>query len=170
MTYKKNELGRSMVEMLGVLMILAVVSVAGLVTYDYAKKRWWETETGQVITKIFSLAKSKTRNVTAHEMHLALPRGITSIKTENVGILEEGAETETATPFRKVVLTFDPAVYDCDAIETCEQFDVFKKFGFVVSAPYTQEYIQGDITMKRGVVDLMMKADSEALSKIQKQD
>ena len=31
---KKQQAGRSMIEMIGVLMVLAIVSVTGLVTYD----------------------------------------------------------------------------------------------------------------------------------------
>lgn len=164
---KKQQSGRSMVEMLGVLMVLAIVSVAGLVTYDYAKERWWETQLSQAISKVLTVAKTKEKNISARELRIALPKGIHSIQTEQVSFMTEDG-TENSTPFKKVVITFGMKTLDCDVEKVCTKFNLLDKFGFDVSSPYKKTYTQGTVEVSSGVVEVMLKADKKTLNSFQK--
>ena len=83
----KNQLGRSMIEMLGVLAIIAVLSVGGIAGYSKAMLMWkidkWsaqfvqmvtETQTAYLQQKSFS---NKTENITETLMSVgAIPQGM----------------------------------------------------------------------------------------------
>ena len=160
---KKFESGRSMVEMIAVLMILAVVSIAGLVTYDYAKQRWWETQLSQVVTKVLTVSKTKERNVTSQELRLELPKGILSVVTRFAATRNADTGAEETAPYRMVVITFNMNTLECKVSENCRKFDVLDRFGFSVSDPYTVSYKQGTVEMQGGVVEVMFKGDKKSL-------
>ena len=55
---KKNENGRSMVEMLGVLAIIGVLSVAGIAGYTMAMRKYRANEIAQAVSMTAMLARS----------------------------------------------------------------------------------------------------------------
>ena len=60
----KAELGRSMVEMLGVLAIIGVLSIGSLISYDYAKERAKAAATIDIASKLLAIARVKGKAVT----------------------------------------------------------------------------------------------------------
>ena len=164
---KKLESGRSMVEMIAVLMILAVVSIAGLVTYDYAKQRWWETQLSQVVTKVLTVAKAKERNVTSQELRLELPKGVVSVVSRFATTKNADTGADETSPYRMAVVTFSMKTLECEVSENCRKFDFLDKFGFSVSDPYTISYKQGNVEMEGGVVDVLFKGDKKSLDGVQ---
>ncbi|MBQ6854508.1 MAG: hypothetical protein IJO11_03585, partial [Alphaproteobacteria bacterium] len=69
MQTKINELGRSMVEMLGVLAIVGVLSVAGVGTYQYASTAYQAGKVQDVLGKAKTLAQTDSRASHALEVN-----------------------------------------------------------------------------------------------------
>ena len=69
MQTKINELGRSMVEMLGVLAIIGVLSVAGVATYQYALTAYQAGKVQDVLGKAKTLAQTDSRASHALEVN-----------------------------------------------------------------------------------------------------
>ena len=65
----KNETGRSMVEMLGVLAIIGVLSVAGVATYQYALTAYQASKVQDVLGKAKTLAQTDSRASHALEVN-----------------------------------------------------------------------------------------------------
>ena len=69
MRIKVNEIGRSMVEMLGVLAIIGVLSVAGIGTYQYALTAYQAGKIQDVLGKAKTLAQTDSRASHALEVN-----------------------------------------------------------------------------------------------------
>ncbi len=80
MRFFKKESGRTMVEMLGVLMIFAVLSIVGIAGYDEIKDKWRVTQTLTAVQKVYSVARSKGKMADSFTQRLPLPRGVVYIK------------------------------------------------------------------------------------------
>ena len=83
---KKNETGRSMVEMLGVLAIIGVLSVAGIAGYTMAMKKYKANEAANAISMAVILAKTANQGDGADANWdattnggLTMPSGVDSI-------------------------------------------------------------------------------------------
>ena len=70
------ENGRSMVEMLGVLMLMVVLSLVGLVGYNGAKGYWKVTNILGKAQEFSSIARVKARNITTEDVSFTLPKGV----------------------------------------------------------------------------------------------
>ena len=77
---RKNEKGRSMVEMLGVLAIIGVLSVGGIYGYTVAMNKYKANEIVQVGNMLSIMAESKNAGdgecLTLADSDLAVPAGI----------------------------------------------------------------------------------------------
>ncbi len=62
---KTNETGRSMVELLGVLMIIGVLSIGSLAGYDYTRRQARVTSTVETVSKLLAVSRVKGRAVTS---------------------------------------------------------------------------------------------------------
>ena len=163
---KKQQAGRSMIEMIGVLMVLAIVSVTGLVTYDYAKDRWWETDLAQTITKVLTIAKTKQREVSDRELRLVLPKGIHSIETAQVTTTNEDG-IAIPTPYKMAVITFSKSSLECSVEAGCASLDALNRFGLEIKSVYEKTYQQGTVEITSGVAEVISKADKKAMEKNQ---
>lgn len=83
-----NESGRSMVEMLGVLAIIGVLSIGGIAGYTLAMNRYRANEALQAasLVAIEAIAQNKAIASTALD-GLSLPAGITSVGADADGIV-----------------------------------------------------------------------------------
>ncbi|MGN0919544.1 MAG: Tfp pilus assembly protein FimT/FimU [Alphaproteobacteria bacterium] len=89
---KKNETGRSMVEMLGVLAIIGVLSVAGIAGYTAAMRKYRANEIAQAISTMSILARTANggEGITENQTYVQLtgaaanPSGATTL-TANGG-------------------------------------------------------------------------------------
>ena len=83
-----NESGRSMVEMLGVLAIIGVLSIGGIAGYTLAMNRYRANEALQAasLVAIEAIAQNKAISSTALD-GLSLPAGITSVEAAADGIV-----------------------------------------------------------------------------------
>ena len=73
---KKLESGRTMVEMMAVLMIIIVLSLVGLVGYKSAKNYWRATEVVSSAQDLIAIARTKGTYVQASQLNFALPAGV----------------------------------------------------------------------------------------------
>ena len=87
-----NESGRSMVEMLGVLAIIGVLSIGGIAGYTLAMNRYRANEALNLASQVAIVARSAnggagaTGEVTTAALGtVQLPTGVTSISTSNAG-------------------------------------------------------------------------------------
>ncbi len=124
MRYLIKESGRSMLEMIGVLFVLAIVSVVGLVTYDYAKERFWAVNASQALVKMMSISRVQGRNVTDTSARINLPDGLLMVSVDY--------KTRTATVY-----------YDEDEVDN-KKFDALTAYGYEVGDKTDVEYVQGD--------------------------
>ncbi len=83
-----NESGRSMVEMLGVLAIIGVLSIGGIAGYTLAMNRYRANEALQAasLVAIEAIAQNKAIASTALD-GLSLPAGITSVGSDADGVV-----------------------------------------------------------------------------------
>ena len=83
-----NESGRSMVEMLGVLAIIGVLSIGGIAGYTMAMNRYRANEALQAasLVAIEAIAQNKAIASTALD-GLSLPTGITSVEADADGVV-----------------------------------------------------------------------------------
>ena len=83
-----NESGRSMVEMLGVLAIIGVLSIGGIAGYTLAMNRYRANEALQAasLVAIEAIAQNKAIASTALD-GLSLPAGITSVGANADGVV-----------------------------------------------------------------------------------
>ena len=79
---KTNESGRSMVEMLGVLAIVGVLSVGGLAGYTTAMNKYRATEIMNAISLTLVAAESEGTTKTYTSAYSALPGAVSSIIQE----------------------------------------------------------------------------------------
>lgn len=135
----KNEKGRSMIEMIGVLCIFAVLSIVGLVTYDYAKERFWVVNTSQAVLKLISLAKVQGKDVTDATARIALPDGVLRIEVENA--------SRTAR-----------LMYDEEVVEE-KHFNALASYGFVVGGKVMITYTVGDTETSYATRTLRARSD-----------
>ncbi len=59
----RNETGRSMVELIGVLAVMGVLSIGSLLAYDYTRERARATGVVQSISKMLAIARVKGKEV-----------------------------------------------------------------------------------------------------------
>lgn len=85
MHFFNKESGRTMVEMLGVLMIFGFLSIVGIAGYEELKNKWRVTETLTAIQKVHSVARSKGRSTNSYKQNLPLPNGILLIESKADG-------------------------------------------------------------------------------------
>ena len=84
----KNENGRSMVEMLGVLAIIGVLSVAGIMGYTIAMRKYRANEIAQAISMLAVSAKTKNSEIANGENTYVkmvggkLPSGVTQLTAD----------------------------------------------------------------------------------------
>ncbi len=69
---KTNETGRSLVELIGVLCVMGVLSVGSLMTYDYTRSRARYTGIIESASKILAVARTKGRLVTTYSEKMDL--------------------------------------------------------------------------------------------------
>ncbi len=86
-----NESGRSMVEMLGVLAIIGVLSIGGIAGYTLAMNRYRANEALQAasIVAIEAIARQETVTVSGanNDLQLTLPTGVTQVSSEPNGMV-----------------------------------------------------------------------------------
>ena len=112
---KKNETGRSMVEMLGVLAIIGVLSVAGIAGYTMAMKKYKANEAANTISMAVVLAKTANAGEGAaanwdaeDNGGLTLPSGLTELTVTTGGsnaVYVMAATYDDCTTLNKVVPT-----------------------------------------------------------------
>ena len=107
---RTNESGRSMVEMLGVLAIIGVLSIGGIAGYSMAMNRYRANEALDVATKYavilyagyqtaqatggtFSAPNLESAGLTTSGKGETTPGGVT-IKTTTTGVTDDGVELE----------------------------------------------------------------------------
>lgn len=134
-----KESGRSMLEMIGVLCVLAVLSVAGLVTYDYAKERFWAVNASQALVKMMSISRVQGRNVTDTSARINLPDGLLMVSVDYT--------TKTATIY-----------YDEDEVDD-KKFEALTVYGYEVGSKTDVEYVQGDTKTTYPTRTLRFKGD-----------
>ena len=76
MMKRKNESGRSMVEMLAVLVIFIMLSLLGIVGFDFMKERQQANELMKVVINIYNIARTKGHNTTTQYERMDVPKGI----------------------------------------------------------------------------------------------
>ncbi|MBQ6854541.1 MAG: hypothetical protein IJO11_03765, partial [Alphaproteobacteria bacterium] len=106
MQTKINELGRSMVEMLGVLAIIGVLSVAGIATYQYALTAYQAGKVQDVLGKAKTLAQTDSRASHALEVNRfiksALPEYVPDDKKSMVKLVNSNYQVTTFKVVYKV--------------------------------------------------------------------
>ena len=106
MQTKINELGRSMVEMLGVLAIIGVLSVAGVATYQYALTAYQAGKVQDVLGKAKTLAQTDSRASHALEVNRfiksALPEYVPDDKKSMVKLVDGNYQVTTFKVLYKV--------------------------------------------------------------------
>ncbi len=90
---RKNENGRSMIEMLGVLAIIGVLSVGGIYGYTVAMRKYKANEIAQTLSMLATLAKSA--NAGAGK---SLAIGASGLDTTPAGETVTAEADGTATP------------------------------------------------------------------------
>ena len=90
-TMKKNESGRSMVEMLGVLAIIGVLSIGGIAGYTLAMNRYRANEILDTASKIAVIAMSSNAGKGA-AANLATT-GLTATGVEDISATADGSVT-----------------------------------------------------------------------------
>ena len=73
---KNNESGRSMVEMLAVLVIFVMLSLLGIVGFDFMKERQQANELMKVVINIYNIARTKGHNTTTQYERMEVPEGV----------------------------------------------------------------------------------------------
>lgn len=119
---RKNESGRSMVEMLAVLVIFAILSLLGIVGFDFMKERQYTNELMDVAVNIYNVARTKGHNTTTDIERMSVPRG--------VGRMDANVAT------RSVVIYRDPVVVNEGVIRTIEN-----SYGYTVTEDLVVEMI-----------------------------
>ena len=106
MKVKFNEIGRSMVEMLGVLAIIGVLSVAGVATYQYALTAYQAGKVQDVLGKAKTLAQTDSRASHALEVNRfiksALPEYVPDDKKSMVKLVNSNYQVTTFKVVYKV--------------------------------------------------------------------
>ncbi|MBQ6855466.1 MAG: hypothetical protein IJO11_08560, partial [Alphaproteobacteria bacterium] len=106
MQIKLNETGRSMVEMLGVLAIIGVLSVAGVGTYQYALTAYQAGKVQDVLGKAKTLAQTDSRASHALEVNRflksALPEYTPDDKKSMVKLVDGNYQVTTFKVVYKV--------------------------------------------------------------------
>ena len=96
-----NESGRSMVEMLGVLAIIGVLSIGGIAGYTLAMNRYRANEALQVasIVAIEAIARQETVTVSTanNDLQLTLPTGVTQVSSDENGNVSLAIDTNYAS-------------------------------------------------------------------------
>ena len=96
-----NESGRSMVEMLGVLAIIGVLSIGGIAGYTLAMNRYRANEALQVasIVAIEAIARQETVTVSTanNDLQLTLPTGVTQVSSDKDGNVSLAIDTNYAS-------------------------------------------------------------------------
>ena len=85
-----NESGRSMVEMLGVLAIIGVLSIGGIAGYTLAMNRYRANEilnTASIVA-IEAIARNGTNDLTNADLGIPNPAGTTGISSTSQGVVE----------------------------------------------------------------------------------
>ena len=97
----KNESGRSMVEMLGVLAIIGVLSIGGIAGYTLAMNRYRANEIMDTAAKLAIVAMSsdagrgETVNFADAGLGTELPAGVTSMSAYANGLVTIAYENDT---------------------------------------------------------------------------
>ena len=93
---KKNESGRSMVEMLGVLAIIGVLSIGGIAGYTLAMNRYRANEIMDTAAKLAIVSMSKTNSTepTVATLGLENPIGGANLSVANGVVTVDGASAE----------------------------------------------------------------------------
>lgn len=73
---KRNETGRSMIEMLAVLVIFALLSLVGIKGFDYMKGRQAANEMMKVVYNIYNVSKTKGYSTTTYYERMPVPKGV----------------------------------------------------------------------------------------------
>ena len=73
---KKLESGRTMVEMIAVLMIMIILSLVGMIGYNGVKNYWKATEIISNAQDVMAYARTKGTYVQATKANFSLPKGI----------------------------------------------------------------------------------------------
>ena len=73
---RRSESGRSMVEMLAVLVIFVVLSLLGIVGFDFMKERQQANELMKVVINIYNIARTKGHNTTTDYERMDVPKGV----------------------------------------------------------------------------------------------
>ena len=96
-----NESGRSMVEMLGVLAIIGVLSIGGIAGYTLAMNRYRANEALQAasIVAIEAIARQETVTVSTenNDLQLTLPTGVTQVSSDKDGNVSLAIDTNYAS-------------------------------------------------------------------------
>ena len=110
----KNEKGRSMVEMLGVLAIIGVLSVAGIAGYTVAMRKYRANEIAQAISMLAVAAKTGNQGAGISEDTSYVSLLETSTVPAGVNMLK--AKAEDGKFSGKIELTVDSTEL-CSAVE-----------------------------------------------------
>ncbi len=105
---KKNESGRSMVEMLGVLAIIGVLSIGGIAGYTLAMNRYRANEIIDAASKVAVIAMSANRgeggtaNLGSVAEGYTVP-GVSTMTGYANGLVEIGYKTDTSDAVKNLV-------------------------------------------------------------------
>ncbi len=97
----KQESGRSMIEILGVLAIMGVLSIGGIAGYTIAMNRFRANEMLDLAARVATVAmtKSGTEQATLADVTTQVePYGVTSMTADSTGVVEAQVKAEALTP------------------------------------------------------------------------
>ena len=119
MNFKKSQSGRSMVEMLGVLAIIGVLSVGGIAGYSLSMRRHRANQIADLASKYALIAYNHCQQKLLNG-EVSLPRECheTAPTFEEAGI---GSLPAGVTEFNSVHISNDPAT-GVDTVEICVNF------------------------------------------------
>ncbi len=108
---KKNESGRSMVEMLGVLAIIGVLSVGGIAGYTLAMNKYRQAEVSNAIALTYVEAVAQGKQVAYADVAngVTVPAGLSGYIT-NIQVDEAGG----------VTITGKEASFKCEDVDWCK--------------------------------------------------
>ena len=84
MMKKRSESGRSMVEMLAVLVIFVMLSLLGIVGFDFMKERQQANDLMKEVINIYNIARTKGHNTTTQYERMDVPKGVTRMDAKIV--------------------------------------------------------------------------------------
>ncbi len=126
---KRNESGRSMVEMLGVLAIVGVLSVGGLAGYTTAMNKYRATEIMNSISLTLVEAETRGETVSYNGAYTSIPAAISTVISD---VVVDPANRGIALVLPANGMPCELGKEPCDTVaKNFEKADAFRDYGLV---------------------------------------